>query len=225
VQRDARIRREEQVRSQLSRYLAAEVVEQVLAQPTRLALGGVQREVTVLFADIVGFTLLSEALPPQAVAALLNEHFTIATEVIQVHGGLVDKFIGDCVMAVWGAVEPRSDDAERALACAAALLRWLEVSNRRFAARYGITVQLAIGVHSGPAVAGNLGSEKRMEFTVVGDVVNVAARLEAMAQPGQVLCTAATFHKLARPPSRLRPLGEHVLRGRLQGTHLYELRA
>ncbi len=221
---EARVREEELIRASLSRYLPGEIVEKVVKNPGTLKLGGQQREVTVLFADIVGFTRMSEALPPETVVSILNEHFTVATEVIHRHGGVIDKFIGDCVMAVWGAIETRDDDADRAMRAAEDMRRWLDVGNRRWKEKFGVELKIAIGLHSGKVVAGNLGSEKRMEFTVIGDVVNVAARLEAMAQPGQILVSGETRLRLsASQASALGSLGEQTLRGRVSATEIFEV--
>ncbi len=216
------IKHETQVRSSLSRYVSSELVERIVKDPHALALGGQRREVTVLFADVVGFTKLSESLPPETVVAILNEHFTVSTQIIHRRGGMVDKFIGDCVMAVWGTIQSQADDADRALYAAQDMLRYLETQNRRWKAEHGIELSLGIGIHTGTAIAGNLGSQTRMEFTVIGDVVNVAARLEAMAQPGQVLLSGETQSKLS---SELRDdavsVGSHQLRGRRQETMVY----
>jgi adenylate cyclase len=212
-----------QVRAALSRYLAPEVVELVVNNPGQLRLGGERREVTVLFADVVDFTRLSESQSPEVIVALLNELFTFATEIIQRRGGIVDKFIGDCIMAVWGTPQTHVDDALRAVQAAEDLRRWLDVGNRRWRERWGIEIQLAIGVHTGPAVAGNVGSDKRMEYTVIGDAVNVAARLEAMAQPGQILVSEATHERLGDNASELVPAGERQLSGRTAVTRTYEV--
>ena len=212
-----------QARAALSRYLSPEVVELVVSHPERLRLGGERREVTVVFADVVGFTRLSETQSPETIVALLNELFTFATEIIQRRGGIIDKFIGDCIMAVWGSPQSHADDAERAVQAAEDLRRWLDVGNRRWRERWGIEIQLAIGVHTGPAVAGNVGSEKRMEYTVIGDTVNVAARLEAMAQPGQILVSEATRERIGESGVDLVPAGERKLQGRTAATRIYEV--
>ncbi|WNG45678.1 adenylate/guanylate cyclase domain-containing protein [Archangium minus] len=214
-----------QVRAALSRYLSPDVVELVVSNPDQLRLGGERREVTIFFADVVGFTRLSESQPPEVIVALLNELFTFATEIIQRRGGIIDKFIGDCIMAVWGSPQSHSDDALRAVQAAEDLRRWLDVGNRRWRARWGIEIQLAIGIHTGPAVAGNVGSEKRMEYTVIGDTVNVAARLEAMAQPGQILVSETTRERLGESGLELVPAGERKLHGRTAVTSVYEVPA
>jgi adenylate cyclase len=212
------------VRAALSRYLSADVVEHIVRDPGRLRLGGERREVTVLFSDVCGFTRLSESLPPETVVALLNELFTFATEIIHKRGGIIDKFIGDSVMAVWGTPESRPDDARQAVEAAMELRRWVETGNRRWRQKWGVEVQLAMGIHTGQVVAGNLGSEKRMEYTVIGDAVNVAARLESMAQPGQILVSAATREKLGED-AELRHLGERTLHGRNATTQVFEVAA
>ncbi|HEX8437698.1 adenylate/guanylate cyclase domain-containing protein [Archangium sp.] len=212
-----------QVRAALSRYLSSDVVDLVVSNPDKLRLGGERREVTLFFADVVGFTRLSESQPPEIIVALLNELFTFATEIIQRRGGIIDKFIGDCIMAVWGSPQSHPDDALRAVQAAEDLRRWLEVGNRRWRERWGIEIQLAIGVHTGPAVAGNVGSEKRMEYTVIGDTVNVAARLESMAQPGQILVSEATRERIGESGLDLVPAGERQLHGRTAATRIYEV--
>jgi adenylate cyclase len=221
---EAKLVKETEVRSALSRYLSADVVDLVVKDPAQLKLGGERRVVTVLFADVVGFTRLSEQLPPETIVAVLNEYFTFASELVHRHGGMVDKFIGDCVMAVWGVPHSKPDDAQRAVAAAEALRRWIDIGNRRWKQKYGVEVQLAMGVHTGPAVAGNVGSEKRMDYTVIGDTVNVAARLEASAAPGQILVSESTRQALGES-APLDPLGERSLRGRSQTTMVYEVRS
>lgn len=221
---EAKLVKETEVRSGLARYLPADVVELVVKDPAQLHLGGERRVVTVLFADVVGFTRLSEQLPPETIVAVLNEYFTFASELVHRHGGMVDKFIGDCVMAVWGVPHSKPDDAQRAVAAAEALRRWIDIGNRRWKQKYGVEVQLAMGLHTGQAIAGNVGSEKRMDYTVIGDTVNVAARLEASAAPGQILVSEATRRAMGDGVA-LDALGERSLRGRSQTTMVYEVRA
>ena len=210
------------VRQSLSRFLSPDVVDMVVRDPSRLRLGGEVREVTVLFADVCGFTQILEKVAPEKTVALLNELFTVATEIIQKQGGIVDKFVGDAVMAVWGAPENRPDDAQRAVRAADDLRRWVGTANRRWRQHYGVEIALAFGLNTGPAVAGNIGSEKRMEYTVIGEVVNVAARLETMAQPGQILMSEATQRAVAGTVP-LRALGEKGLYGRAHTTLLFEV--
>ena len=153
---------------------------------------------------------------------LLNELFTVLTELVFRHGGTVDKFIGDCIMAVWGAPVEAADHADRALACAEDMMSFLETGRAQWRERFGVELRLAIGVNSGDAIVGNIGSDERMEYTVVGDVVNVAARLEALAAPDQVLVAEGT-KALASDRFELRRLGARQLVGREKETEVYEL--
>jgi adenylate cyclase len=214
--------KETEARASLSRYLPGDVVELILNDPGRLKLGGERREITVLFADVVAFTKLSEQHPPELIVALLNELFTFATEIVERRGGIVDKFIGDCAMAVWGTPDTKPDDAERAVMAASDLRRWLDTANRKWKQKFGVEIQMAMGLHTGPAVAGNIGSERRMEYTVIGDTVNLAARLEGKAAPGQILISNATRLKL---PDDLpvNALGEAKLAGRAQSVEIFEV--
>ena len=220
---DERIRREIAIRADLGRYLPAELVDKVVRREQDMALGGRRAAITVLFADVVAFTPLTEKHPPEVVVGILNELFTILTEIVFRHGGTVDKFVGDCVMAIWGAPTPLEDHARRALSAAEDMLRWLEVGNAGWEKRHGVRIQLAIGVHTGEAVVGNVGSETRMEYTAIGDVVNVAARLEAIARPQQILVSSAT-REAAGDGFAYIDLGLQQMAGRAQAVHLYEVR-
>jgi class 3 adenylate cyclase len=217
------LRRELAIRADLGRYLPGELVDQIVAREREVVLGGERREITILFADVVAFTPLVEHRAPEEIVAMLNELFTILTEIVFRHGGTVDKFIGDCVMAVWGAPTAQADHAARALAAAEDMIRWLETANASWRERYGADVRLAVGVHTGEAVVGNVGSETRMEYTAIGDAVNVAARLEALARPQQVLLSAAT-RAAAGEDFEYVAVGEHRLAGRDAAIELFELR-
>lgn len=219
---EATIAREARLRGDLGRFLAKELVEAIVAGKHPLALGGKRVPISVLFADVVAFTPLAESRPAEEVVALLNELFGVLSEVVFRHGGTVDKFIGDCIMAVWGAPLPVDDHAARAVTAAEDMMRFLEASNETFRERYGVELRLGIGIHSGEAIAGNIGGDKRMEYTVVGDVVNVAARLETIAKPNQVLVSAAT-RDAAGEDFPFRFLGKERLTGRTQETDVYEL--
>lgn len=189
---EAQIREDAAIRLDLGRFLPAELVEKVVEREHAMELGGRRMRISVLFADVVAFTPLAEELPPEKVVALLNELFTLLTNVVFRHGGTVDKFLGDSVMALFGAPEPHDDHATRALLTAEDMLAYVETASAGWAQKYDVRVQLAIGIASGDAVVGNVGSESRMDYTAIGDVVNIAARLEAIARPGQILSTEAT---------------------------------
>jgi class 3 adenylate cyclase len=176
----------------------------------------------VLFADVVSFTPFAERAEPEKVVEFLNELFTVLTEVVFRHEGTVDKFIGDAIMAFFGAPNAMEDHAARAVACAEDMQRFVEASAPEWRDKYGIEVRLAVGVNTGEAIVGNLGSEARMDYTAIGDVVNVAARLEALARPGQTLVTGETAAS-AGDAFDFRPIGEHPLRGKQQPVAILEL--
>ncbi|MBU0552727.1 HAMP domain-containing protein [Myxococcota bacterium] len=219
---DARIKEELAIRSDLGRYLPSALVEKVILREQDMKLGGQRVPITVLFADVVAFTPMTERLPPEEVVAMLNELFTLLTEIIFRHGGTVDKFIGDCVMAIWGAPTPQADHARRALSAAEEIMSWLEIGNEAWQAKYGTQLQIAVGINSGESVVGNIGSEQRMEYTAIGDVVNVAARLESIARPMQILTSERT-RLLAGPGFDYTELGEQRLPGRASPVQIYEV--
>ncbi len=220
---EAQLRKELAIRADLGRYLPSELVDQIVKREREVVLGGERRQVTVLFADVVAFTPLTEKRPPEEVVTILNELFTILTGIVFRHGGTVDKFIGDCVMALWGAPTPQDDHAERALAAAEDMFRWLETGNATWQERYDVTIRLAIGIHSGEAVVGNIGSETRMEYTAIGDAVNVAARLESMARSQQILVSLAT-RDAAGEDFEYVDAGSHHLAGKEAPVQLFEVR-
>ncbi|MCS6857331.1 MAG: HAMP domain-containing protein [Sandaracinaceae bacterium] len=193
---EARIQKEVEIRRDLSRYLPKEVVEEIVQRKQEMALGGIRKEITVLFADVVGFTPIAERLKPEDTVALLNELFTLLTEIVFRHKGIVDKFIGDSVMAIFGAPHFQPDHPQRAVECAEDMLRFLDVGNARWEKSFGVRIELALGIASGECVIGNIGSEQRMEYTAIGDTVNTAARLEAIARPNQILLAESTAHKI-----------------------------
>ena len=216
------LERQTALRGDLSRFLSKELVDAIISGRHPIELGGRRREVTVLFADIVAFTPLAENRSPEEVVTLLNELFTMLSEIVFRHGGVVDKFIGDCIMGVWGAPLEQPDHAERALLAAEDMLRFLETTSNDWRQRFGVEVRLGIGVNSGEAIVGNVGSKKRMEYTVIGDVVNVAARLETVARPNQVLVAAGTYER-AGDAFVFADQGEHAVAGREGKVRVYSL--
>ena len=216
------VKMEVAIRQDLGRYLPAEIVDRVVAREQDMGLGGTKRAITVLFADVVGFTPLTEKLAPEDTVKLLNELFTLLTEIVFRHGGTLDKFMGDSVMAVFGAPTVQDDHATRAVACAEDMLRFLETGNAGWKKRWGVHIELAIGVSSGDAVVGNIGSEARMEYTAIGDIVNIAARLEAIARPNQLLLPKATAD-LIGDTFELIDRGKRELPGKKGEVHLFEV--
>lgn len=216
------LRRETAIRSDLGRYLPKQLVDRIAAASQPLTLGGQRRTVSVLFADVASFSTLVEQHPPEQVVTILNQLFTMLTEIVFKHGGTVDKFIGDCVMAFWNAPDDQPDHGARAVAASLEMLRWLEVANEAWQVRHGVTIYLAIGVHTGEVVVGNFGSETRMEYTCIGDAVNLAARLEAAARPLQILVSRTT-RDAAGDRFDYRQVGLQRLPSRLEPVELFEV--
>ena len=219
---EVEIAHEAKLRGDLGRFMSKPLVDAIVKGEHPLVLGGKRAPVSVLFADIVGFTPMAESRSAEQVVALLNELFSVLSEIVFRHEGTVDKFIGDCIMGVWGAPIPQADHADRALAAAEDMMRFLETANEEWKEKYDVEIRLGIGVNSGESIVGNIGSDKRMEYTVIGDVVNIAARLEAIALPNQVLVAEET-RKLAGERFLLRELGARKLTGRKTETMVYAL--
>jgi adenylate cyclase len=212
----------EMIKRAFSRYVAREVVEEVLKDPENLTLKGDRCEVTVLFCDLRGFTRLSEQLTPEEVVLLLNQFYTLMIDTTFKHDGTLDKFLGDGVMAIFGAPLPQADHCYQAIRAALAMQAGVaELAGRR--RREGKSpVSVGIGISAGEVVAGTVGTEDRMEYTVVGDTVNLAARLEAEARPGQVLISQPT-HDRVRGRVQARSLGRLKLRGKEAPVEVYEV--
>jgi adenylate cyclase len=207
-----RLREESERRERLQRYHSPAVVERIMAQQGTGGddvLAAHDREISVLFADIVGFTTLAESLAPSDVATLLNRFFSEMTEAIFAEEGTVDKFIGDAILAVFGAPVDQADHARRAVRAAQSMRRAVA----RLNAAGGRTLRVRYAINSGIAIAGDVGSARRREYTVLGDVVNTASRIEALAEPDQILVSRATYERLQPPVSATR-LGEREIRGR-----------
>ena len=218
-----RIRREGIVRSNFERYFAPQLAARIAGSPEALKLGGDKRPVVVLFSDIRGFTALSETMNPDAMAMLLTEYFTEMVECVFRHGGTLDKFIGDAVMAQWGAPIGSPDDADQAMAAAMEMMDELRKLNEVWAAQGRPSLQIGIGLNYGEAFAGNIGSVRRLEFTVIGDTVNTASRLCSAAAAAEVLLSDDMRRALTSPP----PLDEcppMELKNKSQPVKVYRVR-
>ncbi len=218
-----RLAREEIARVTYSRFLPDYVVKQILENPEAFRLGGANQTITVLFADIRGFTLMAEREKPEKVVELLNRYFTEMTEIIFAHGGTLDKFIGDGLMAIFGAPKASPDDAKNALLAAVAMQRRLLSFNQEIRADGFSPIGVGIGLHTGEATIGYIGSEKRSEYTAIGDTVNLAARLESNAKSQQILISDSVskaapniFPIVACPPL--------TVKNRVQPVSLFEVK-
>ena len=198
VQALARLTHEAQARAAYSRFLPAHVVENLLQSPESLKLGGVNQIATVLFADIRGFTRLSALLDPEEVVAILNEYFGEMTEIIFEHGGTLDKFIGDGLMALFGAPYTSPDDPINAVRAAVAMQKRMETLREHFRPKKGggKAVRIGIGIYTGLVTVGYVGSARRLDYTAIGDTVNMASRLESNAPAGGIYIAQSTFEGL-----------------------------
>ena len=217
-------REKRQVRSLFSRYLSKDVYEQVLANPALAELGGTRREMTVLFSDMRGFTSLSEQGDPEALVQQLNEYFSRMVDVVFAHRGTLDKFVGDMVMALYGAPLDDADHAEHAVQTAVAMVEALGELNRAWAAEGRPTLGIGIGINSGEMIAGTIGSRQVRSYTVIGDAVNLGARLESLNKEygTQIIISDATRRQL-RTPRDLRPLGSVVVKGKSVPVDIFEV--
>jgi len=181
------------IKDMFCRYMSEEVMTSLLESPENVNLGGDKRIATVLFADIRGYTSFSEKRDPERIVDVLNEYFGEAVERVAAYKGYIDKFIGDCIMAVWGApLGGGKDDAFNAVSCALAIQDLVRSRGRKFFKNDASRLRIGIGVNTGPLVAGNLGSEQRMDYSVIGDTVNLAARLENIAEADEVIVSSET---------------------------------
>jgi adenylate cyclase len=216
------LREKEMIKRAFTRYVAREVVEEILKDPENLVLSGERRQVTVLFCDVRGFTPMSERLAPEEVVLLLNDFYTLMIETTFKYDGTLDKFLGDAVMAVFGAPMAHPDHSARAIRTALAMQEGITGLNERRVRDGKEAISVGIGVSAGEAVAGTVGTEDRMEYTVIGDSVNLAARLESNAKPGQILISHRTYERV-RDLVDARPLGRIRVKGKEEEVEVYEV--
>ena len=216
------LREKEMIKRAFTRYVAREVVEEILKDPENLVLSGERRQVTVLFCDVRGFTPMSERLAPEEVVLLLNDFYTLMIETTFKYDGTLDKFLGDAVMAVFGAPMAHPDHSARAIRTALAMQEGITGLNERRVRDGKEAISDGIGVSAGEAVAGTVGTEDRMEYTVIGDSVNLAARLESNAKPGQILISHRTYERV-RDLVDARPLGRIRVKGKEEEVEVYEV--
>ena len=213
------------LREAFSKYLDPKMVDRLLANK-ELKLFGEERELTVLFADLRGFTSTSERATPAEVVALLNDHLSAMSDVIRRHGGTLDKFIGDCVMAFWGAPIDDAQHAQHACDAAVDMLTTMDRQNQERRAAGKPTVDMGVGINSGKVVVGNMGSHDRFDYTVIGDAVNLASRLEGLTKvsPSRVLIGERTA-ELAGKEFAFVALGAEKVKGKAEPVKIYGLDA
>ena len=218
-----RLAREEVARANYSRFMPEYVVKELLEKPDSFRLGGINQTITVLFADIRGFTAFSEAEKPERVVNLLNKYFTAMTEIIFEHGGTLDKYLGDGLMAIFGAPTASDTDADNAVKTAIAMQNKLVELNAELKISGFKEISIGIGLHTGVATIGYIGSERRSEYTAIGDTVNLASRLESAAAGGQILISEATG-RACKESFQIRKCEPLRVRNRVQPVSLFEVK-
>ncbi|HEY1796734.1 MAG TPA: adenylate/guanylate cyclase domain-containing protein [Stellaceae bacterium] len=217
------VQREKELRRTMSRYLSNDVIDRLMVRGDD-GLGGSAHEVTILFSDIRGFTPLTERLGASETVSMLNEYFSFMEDVVTNRSGMIDKYIGDAIMALFGSPFPGPLDAANAVQAAGEMFQVLQILNTRRTAEGKGVIHIGVGIGTGTVITGNIGSPKRMDFTVIGDPVNLASRIEAATKlfGADILVCGTTWGRLTDPP-RARRLAVVRLRGQTRPTDLWEV--
>jgi adenylate cyclase len=217
-------REKRMLRGTFQHYVSPAVIKQLLERPESLHLGGEEKELTAMFADIRGFTSLSESLAPSALVELLNEYLSEMTETIFRHRGTLDKYIGDAIMVFWGAPFPQPDHANRACAAALEMLQVLRKLQTRWEKQGRPPIDIGIGINTGPMLVGNMGSTRRFNFTIIGDNVNLASRLEGLNKSfgTRLIISEGTYHYV-RETVVTRELDLIRVKGKRKPVKIYEI--
>ncbi len=218
------LEREAEQRAQLSRFLSPALVEQAARGALELSKGGALTEITILFCDIRGFTSMSEKMPAQEVVRMLNDYFELMVDIVFEHNGILDKFIGDAIMALWGAPVRRSDDALHAVQAAVKMQQKIVEFNEGRIAAGKSPLKAGIGVHTGTVVVGNMGSSKALSYTAIGDGVNLASRLCSLAQAEEVIISADCAAKAGMDRFVLEPLPPAKVKNREQPVEIFKVK-
>ncbi len=214
------------IKKMFSRYVSKDVFDQLVANPSLAAIGGARRHMTVLFSDIRGFTTMSEKGTPEEVVAQLNQLFTRMVDVVFAHRGTVDKFVGDMVMALYGAPLDDEKHADHAVQTALAMIRALHEMNQEWEKQGKPTLDIGIGINTGDMVAGNIGSDTIMSYTVIGDAVNLGARLESLNKEYSTRIIISEFTKAAlKGRYDIHPLGDVVVKGKTKPVAIFEVKS
>jgi len=217
-------REKKKVRGAFQYYLSPAVVEQVLENPERLQLGGEKKELTVLFSDIRGFTSISERMSPEGLVKFMNEYLTRMTDIVFKHEGLLDKYIGDAIMAIWGAPLDQPDHPRRACATALEMIEALSQLQKKWASEGMPELNIGVGISTGPMVVGNMGSERRFSYTVMGDSVNLGSRLEGLNKVyGTRIIVSETTWQWVKEEILGRELDAVRVKGKATPVRIYEL--
>jgi len=210
----------QQIKDMFGRFVAPEVVERIVSGDLDIQLGGVVKEITALFVDIRGFTAFSEANPPEKVVKMVNRYLQLTSTSIQKNNGTIDKFIGDATMALFNAPNDVPDHALHAVRAAWQMKMGATALKEAIIEEYGVDLQFGIGINTGDAVVGNMGSDFRMDYTAIGDTINTAARIEANAEKGQIIISEATY-KQVKDYVEVSELGEMYFKNKTVGVKVY----
>ncbi|MBI3920838.1 MAG: adenylate/guanylate cyclase domain-containing protein, partial [Armatimonadetes bacterium] len=214
------------IRDTFGSYVSSQVVDELIKSPEKAMLGGTRKEVSVLFADVRGFTSMSEKMAPERVVEYLNALFQPMNDIIFEYEGTIDNIIGDCLMAVFNAPADQPDHAERAVQTGVAMLTEVKRLQQEWQAQGRPLLSMGIGINTGEVVVGNVGSASRKQYTVIGDEVNLAARLESLTRQYKVdIIIGEATYEVVKAQVRARPLGEVIVKGKTQPVTIYEVLA
>jgi class 3 adenylate cyclase len=213
-----------EMRDMLARYLSYNLVEELLRSPEKIRLGGSRQRVTVLFSDLSGFTRLLSRVDPERVIMVLNEYLTEMTNIIFENNGMVDKYVGDAIIGIFGAPYPASDDAMRAVKTALSMQERLDALQDTWKKTLGEIITARIAVITGDVILGNIGSPRRMDYTAIGDPVNIASRLQAIADIGRVVISKSTFDDCG-DQIQTKNMGKVELKGKDMPIEVYEVQS
>ncbi|KUO75495.1 MAG: hypothetical protein APF81_14030 [Desulfosporosinus sp. BRH_c37] len=204
------------------RYVSKAVVQEILSTKEEIKVGGIRKDITLMFVDIRGFTPMSEKMEPEDIIIMLNEYLDLCSRAVFAFEGTIDKFIGDGVMSIFGAPIEQKDHPERAVRAALQMQKESVKLAEGLMERYGRSVSFGIGLNSGPAVVGNIGSHDRLDYTAIGDTVNLAARLESNAKPGQILLSKETYERV-KATFKATPLDPIKVKGKEKLVEIYQV--